>query len=336
MIRVQRSTIGFVIGALVGALLLGLIIHSVSSYTLVVIQFIGIFIILATSLNITNGFAGVFSLAHPAFMTVGAYICAILTMSPAKESRLLTAMPASLIAYQWPFLPSLLVGGLIAAAIAAIVGLPILRLRGHYVAVATIGLIFIVMGFATNLDGYTRGALGLYGLPFFTGPWWVYGWLLVTLYVCWRLKHSSLGRTMLAIRGDTMAAECLGVPIRRTRLMAFALGAFFAGVCGGLWAHLVGVLTPSSFAIALAFHLVVMVVVGGSGSITGAAIAAILVSGGLEVFRPLEQSVGLHGLSEILVAVGVLLILAYRPTGLFGSKEPSVGGKLRTLFASAK
>ena len=136
------------------------------------------------------------------------------------------------------------------------------------------GLIFIIQGLATNLDGYTRGALGLNGLPELTNLWWVYGWMLVTLYVCWKLKHSSLGRTMLAIRENELAAACLGVKITRTRILSFALGAFFAGVAGGLWAHLVTLVTPTSFTFLFAFQLVVMVVLGGSGSITGAALVA--------------------------------------------------------------
>src|SRR5699024_3935286 len=140
--------------------------------------------------------------------------------------------------------------------------------------------------------------------------------------VCWRMKHSSLGRTMLALRGNVMAAECLGVAVMRTRLLAFALRAFFAGVCGGLWIHLIGVLTPTSFSVALAFHLVVMIVIGGTGSITGAVLAAIVVTGALEALRPLEENLGLYGLSQILVAVGVLLVLVFRPMGFFGSKEP--------------
>lgn len=322
MIHLNRPTMVFTIGAIVGALLVVAATHTLNSYTLSVLEFVGIYIILAVSLNITNGFTGLFSLGHPAFMAVGAYICAILTMAPASKSLLLSSLPEWLAIQQWPFLPALLAGGVTATAVAVVVGIPVLRLRGHYLAVATLGLIFIIQGLAINLDGYTRGALGLYGLSFLTGPWWVYGWLLVTLYVCWRLKHSSLGRTMLAMRGNVMAAECLGVPVMRTRLLTFALGAFFAGVCGGMWIHVIGVLTPTSFSVALAFHLVVMIVIGGSGSITGAAIAAILVTGALELFRPLEESLGLYGLSQILVALGVLLVLIYRPEGLFGSKEP--------------
>src|SRR5699024_11152768 len=207
MIQSRRPTTGFVVGALVGALLIVVATRRLNGYTLSSLEFVGIYIILAVSLNITNGFTGLFSLGHPAFMAVGAYVCAILTMDPASKSLLLSSLPVWLAMPQWPFLPELFAGCVLAMFVAMLVWISVLRLRVHYLAVATLGLIFIIQGLAVNLDGYTRGALGLYGLSFLTGPWWVYGWLLVTLYVCWRLKHSSLGRTMLAMRGNVMAAE---------------------------------------------------------------------------------------------------------------------------------
>jgi len=256
--------------------------------------------------------------------TVGGYVTAILTLPAARKPHLLPDLPAWLAQMHWPFLPALVAGGLFAALVAAIVGFPVLRLRGHYLAVATLGLIFIIQGLATNLDGYTRGALGLNGLPELTNLWWVYGWMLLTLYVCWKLKHSSLGRTMLAVRENELAASCLGVKITQTRILSFALGAFFAGVAGGLWAHLVTLVTPTSFTFLFAFQLVVMVVLGGSGSITGAALVAAALTIATEALHPVEEAVGLYGLSQMLLAVAVLLVLIYRPKGLFGMAEPDL------------
>jgi len=312
--------------ALLGAVLVYAATATLDPYLLSIVAFVGINIILAVSLNITNGFTGLFSLGHPAFMTVGGYVTAILTLLPARKTRLLPDLPAALSHMQWPFLPALIAGGLIATLVAVIVGFPVLRLRGHYLAVATLGLIFIIQGLATNLDGYTRGALGLNGLPELTNLWWVYGWVLVTLYVCWTLKHSSLGRTMLAIRENELAAACLGVKITRTRILSFALGAFFAGVAGGLWAHLVTLVTPTSFTFLLAFQLVVMVVLGGSGSITGAVLAAAVLTIATEALHPVEEAVGLYGLSQMLLAVAVLMVLIFRPKGLFGMAEPDLLG----------
>jgi branched-chain amino acid transport system permease protein len=314
----------YMIAALVGAVLVYVASAGLDPYILSIIAFIGINVILAVSLNITNGFTGLFSLGHPAFMTVGGYVTAILTLPAARKPHLLPDLPAWLAQMHWPFLPALVAGGLFAALVAAIVGFPVLRLRGHYLAVATLGLIFIVQGLATNLDGYTRGALGLNGLPELTNLWWVYGWMLLTLYVCWKLKHSSLGRTMLAIRENELAASCLGVKITPTRIFSFALGAFFAGVAGGLWAHLVTLVTPTSFTFLFAFQLVVMVVLGGTGSITGAALVAAALTVATELLHPVEEAVGLYGSSQLLLAVAVLLVLIYRPKGLFGTAEPDL------------
>lgn len=318
-----------------GAVLLYAADATLSIYSRTIVAFAGINVILAVSLNITNGFVGLFSLGHPAFMTIGAYTSAILTMPSARKALMLEDLPPLLVAQEWPFLSALLAAGAAAALVAAIVGFPVLRLRGHYLAVATLGLIFIVEAFAVNLSGFTRGALGLGGLPATTTVWWVYLFVVLTLYVSWRLKHSSLGRTMLAIRENELAAACLGVEVARTRVLAFVTGAFFAGVAGALWAHLVTLVSPTSFTFLLAFQLVVMVVIGGTGSITGAAIAAIGLTVMTELLRPLEEAANLFGASQIVIAVSVLLVLIHRPSGLFGTTEPDPFARLRRAGGSA-
>ena len=326
----------FAAAAAVGALLVWAARANFDPYILSIIQFAGLNVILAVSLNITNGFVGLFSLGHPAFMTIGGYVTAILVMPSARKGLMLPDLPALLVAQQWPFLAALIAGGLAATLVALVIGFPVLRLRGHYLAVATLGLIFIVQSFAVNLRGITRGALGLSGLPANTTLWWVFGFMLVTIYVCWQLKHSSLGRTMLAIRENELAAACLGVRVARTRILAFALGAFFAGVAGGLWAHLVTLISPSSFSFLLAFQLVVMIVIGGSGSITGVALVAAALTILTEVLRPVEEAADLFGASQIIVAVGVVLVLIYRPSGLFGTVEPDFFAWIRRPFARSK
>ena len=307
---------------LAGAILVFVLRSTMNDYILSIVCFAGINIILAVSLNLTNGFTGLFSLGHPAFMAVGGYVAAILTFPVARKAMLLPALPAWLAAQQWPLLPALILGGLSATLAAFLVGFPVLRLKGHYLAVATLGFLIILQVLITNVESFTRGPLGLNGLPMMTNLWWVYLWVVITVYVCWKIKHSSLGRSMLAIRENEMAAECLGVSLAGTRIMAFALGAFFAGVAGGLWAHLVTAITPTSFSIVMTFNLVVMVVVGGSGSITGATFAAVMLSLVSEVLRPLEETMEAYGISEVIIAIGLLLILIFRPQGIFGSQEP--------------
>lgn len=324
----------FALAALVGAVLVFAAEASLDPYVLSIIQFAGITVILAVSLNITNGFVGLFSLGHPAFMTIGGYVTALFVMPSARKTVMLPDLPFAIASQEWSFLPALLAGGLAAAAVAVVVGFPVLRLRGHYLAVATLGLIFIVQSFAVNLRGVTRGALGLSGLPAETTLWWVFLFVLVTLYVCWQLKHSSLGRTMLAIRENELAAACLGVNVARTRVLAFALGAFFAGIAGGLWVHLVTLVSPNSFSFLLAFQLVVMVVLGGTGSIIGAALVAALLTVMTELLRPVEEAAGLFGLSQILVALAVLVVLITRPTGMFGTAEPDFVAWIRKLARS--
>lgn len=306
-----------------GAVAVWLATATLNNYLLTLIAFAGINVILAVSLTLANGLTGLFSLGHPAFMMVGGYVAAILTFPASRKGFMLPDLPDWLAAQQWPLLPALLAGGAAAGIAAVIVGFPVLRLRGHYLAVATLGLIFILRAVVNNLDGYTRGALGLSGIPRLTDLWWVYGWAVATIFVCWRIKQSSLGRTMMAMRENEMAAACMGVPLARTRLLAFAIGAILAGIAGGLWAHLVTNLTPTSLGVFLAFQIVVMIVLGGQGSITGAAVAALGLSAIANLLRPVEQTTGLYGLTQIVVALVLIGVLIFRSQGLFGSREPA-------------
>ncbi|UCF95321.1 MAG: branched-chain amino acid ABC transporter permease [Desulfobacterales bacterium] len=317
----QRQRLIFLSLLLLGIALVSLARRTVDDYILSIINFVGIYVILAVSLNVTNGFTGLFSLGHPGFMAIGGYVTAILTFPLPRKSMFLE-LPPWLAGLELPFFPALLLGGLGAALTALVVGLPVLRLRGHYLAVATMGFLIIVQVLITNWESVTRGPLGLNGLPPLTNLWWVFPWVVVTFYVSWKIKFSSYGRSMLAIREDEMAAQCLGVNLFRTRVAALAIGAFFAGVAGGLWAHLVTAITPTSFSLIMAFNIVVMVVVGGTGSITGAFVAAVIFSVLTELFRPLEERFNVYGIGEILMALILILILIYRPGGLFGSREP--------------
>jgi branched-chain amino acid transport system permease protein len=319
----HRTHLGFLALLLAGFGLIVLAHATVNEYILSIINFVGIFVILAVSLNITNGFAGLFSLGHPGFMAIGGYVTAILTF-PVERKAMFLSLPSWLANLEVAFFPALLAGGACAALTALLVGLPVLRLRGHYLAVATMGFLIIVQVLIGNWDSVTRGPLGLNGLPALTNLWWVYPWMVLTIYVSWKIKFSSYGRSMLAMREDSLAAHCLGVNLFQKRIAALCIGAFFAGAAGGLWAHLVTAITPSSFSLIMAFNIVVMVVVGGSGSVTGSVVAAILFSVLTEIFRPFEESYEAYGLGEILMAFILILILIYRPSGLFGSREPRI------------
>jgi branched-chain amino acid transport system permease protein len=295
--------------------------HS-SSYILSVAGFVGINIILTVSLNITNGFTGLFSLGHPAFMAVGGYLTAILTFPSARKAMFLPDLPGWLAGLELSFFPALLLGGGLAVVVALLIGVPVLRLKGHYLAVATIGFLIIVQVLLKNMEGWTRGPLGLNGLPPLTNLWWVYLCVLLCMITAWQIKFSSFGRRLQAVRENEMAAQCIGVNLFVTRIQALCIGAFFAGVAGGLWAHLVTVITPNSFSLVLAFSIVVMVVVGGSGSITGSVFGALVFTLLTEIFRPMEAQLELYGVSEVLMSMVLLVILIVRPKGVFGTGEP--------------
>jgi branched-chain amino acid transport system permease protein len=320
----------------VGAVAVAGVQALLSYYLVTVVSIVLIYVMLTVSLQVTNGLTGLFSLGHPAFMTIGAYVAAILTYPAQRKGFMMPDLPAWLATQQWDLLPAMLVGAGAATLSALIVGFCVLRLKGHYLAVATLGLIIIVRVVINNLDGYTRGGLGLSGVARLTDLWWVYGWTVLAVYVAWRLKHASLGRAMLAIRENEMAARCMGIDVFRTRLLAFVLGAFFAGIAGGLMVHLVSVITPGSYGIPLAFNLVVMVVIGGTGSITGGILAAVAISLLGEALKPFEETVELYGLSQVLIALGLIVMLRLRPQGLFGSAEPAflLGGVRRAPQAA--
>jgi len=277
---------------------------------------------LAVSLTFSNGLSGLFSLGHPAFMTLGAYFSAILTFPAARKPFMLPGLPDFMATVQLPLLPAVLLAALTVLLAAFLVGLPVLRLRGHYLAVATLGLIVIVQGLALNLSGITRGGAGLAGVPRLAGMGWAFGFLLLTCLVCWKIKFSALGRDMLALRENHLAAECTGINSLSVRLSAFLLGALFAAIGGALMVHLIGIVTPRSYSIVLAFNLVAMSVIGGSGSICGALMAAFAVTLLGEGLKPLEESSNLYGLSQVIVALCLILVLYFRPQGLLGSSEP--------------
>ena len=309
--------------ALIGLLALAQL--TLNDYYLRILAVMGINIMLTVSLNLTNGFSGDFSLGHAAFMAIGAYSAALLTL-PEQYKTGITGLPVWLNALSLPFPLATVIGGLLAVGVAIVVGIPVLRLRGHYLAVATLGLMVIVRVVANNWQSITRGARGINGIPALTNIWWAYGWAVLTIYVVWRLVNSPYGRAMVAIREDELAAATRGVHVFQTRLLAFAVSAFFAGAAGSLWAHQITAITPSSFSFLITFNVVVMLVVGGMGSISGSVIGAILMTLVPELLRKVETELAiggnpLYGLSQIVVAIAIILIMIFRRQGLLGGTE---------------
>src|SRR2546423_9102049 len=233
---------------------------------------IGINITLAVSLNIINGHAGQFSLGHAGFMAVGAYFSAFLTVYyfGAIAERFPGAQNALLVA-------AVLAGGVLAAVAGYLVGLPSLRLRGDYLAIVTLGFGEIIRVLILNIEKI-GGARGFSGIPHWSNFFWVYFFAGVTVLISWRLVRSSVGRAFLAVREDQIAAEAMGVDTTKYKVKAFVIGSFWAGVAGGLFAHYMMYLNPTMFMFIKSFEVVVMVVLGGLGSISRSIIAPIILT----------------------------------------------------------
>ncbi|WP_299821934.1 branched-chain amino acid ABC transporter permease [uncultured Jannaschia sp.] len=281
-------------------------------------------VMLAVSLTMTNGFTGMFSLGHPAFMTMGAYVAVLFTYPVGRKGFAMPALPEVIAQIHLPLPVAALVGGLFAALMGWLIGRLVVHLQTHYLAVATLGLIIVVQTFALNLDGFTRGGRGLTGIPREATLALIGVSTVLVIVLCWRIKHASLGRAMLAVRENEMAARCFGIDAFRLKITAFVLGAGIAGFCGALLPHVVSVMSPKSFGLILAFNLIAIIVVGGQGSILGAVIAAVFISLGSESLRMVEESTGVYGVTQVIVAVALISFLLVRPKGLFGLKEPFI------------
>jgi branched-chain amino acid transport system permease protein len=293
-----------------------------------IVILIGITIIIVTSWNLINGFTGVFALCHVAFIGIGAYTSAVLTL-PEDQKIANLHLPTWMNSVVMPFLPAILIGASVAVIIAFLVGFSLMRLTGAYVALGTEGFLVIVQVILLNWQNVTRGARTFYGVPNLTNLWWVIGWMLITIYVVWRIVNSNFGRQMKAVRDNQIAAQSLGVNVMRSRLLAFCVSAFFAGVAGALWAHFIMAFSPSAFYFMPTFYYLTMLVVGGLGSITGSVAGVFLVLILNEVLRNLEQGISLgpiyippvYGISQVLMAVAFAVVIIKRPSGLMGGKE---------------
>ena len=270
--------------------------------------FAGINIILAASLNLINGYTGQFSLGHAGFMAVGAYVGVVLTTN-----------------FHLPFAAAILAGGTAAGLLGALIGLPTLRLRGDYLAIATLGLGEIVRIVIINVP-YVGGAAGFKGIPHLTDFTWVFFLMLATLFIIKNFVNSRHGRACLAIRENEIAAESMGIHTTRYKVLAFTIGAAFAGVAGVLFGHNMYILSPASFTFMQSFNILIMVVMGGLGSMTGSIAGALVVtflSAALASFPNARM---------IIYALALILLMFYRPQGLFGYVEVTAMQPLRRFF----
>jgi branched-chain amino acid transport system permease protein len=299
----------------------------------------GIFIILVLSLNLASGFTGVFSLGHIGFMALGAYSSAILTLPVREKSEYLPNLPLWLAGIHFDFYVGLFpLGFLLATLIAAtlvslvalLVGLVLMRLSGHFVAVATLGFLVIVRVILFNADAFTRGSRTFSNVTPYTNLWWVWAWALLTLYVVWRLKYSSFGRAMFAQREDPQAAQAVGIALMLPRLVAFVVSAFFTAIAGSLYAHFITSFSPTVFYFDLTFRVITMLIVGGMGSVSGSVIGTVFIMALAETLRRFEDVTLLYGLSQIILALVFILVIIFRPAGLLGQRELALNWFFKT------
>jgi branched-chain amino acid transport system permease protein len=307
-----------------------------SEYQLRLLNNCAIFITLAVSYNLINGICGQFSLEPNAFVAIGAYTSALLTMSPAEKqlSFIIEPLIWPLSVISVPFWVSLLAAGVVTGLLAFLMGFPVFRVRGDYLAIVTLGFGEVVRVVANNLQPITNGPLGLKGLPSYTNLWWSFGCMTVTIFFVWRLVNSSFGRAMKAIREDETAAEAMGIRSFRYKMMAFTISGFFEGIAGGLLAHLITTISPTLFTFFLTFNLLIIVVVGGLGSITGSVISSVLFVVGGEALRAAEEPFsigalkipGIPGMRMVVFSLILIGVMIFARKGLLGRSEFSWAG----------
>ena len=292
----------FLLVAILLAAVLSAFSAQFNKYYLGVAISVGINVILAVSLNLINGHTGQFSLGHAGFMAVGAYASAKFTI------ELSHAVPPQLTPLI--FLAALLLGGLLAALAGLAVGVPTLRLRGDYLAIVTLGFGEIIRVILQNMDS-VGAASGLKGIPGYTNLFWVWAFAAITVYAVTSMVNSTYGRGFIAVHDDEVAASAMGINPVRYKVTAFVVGAFFAGIAGGLYAHHKQFLSPTGFDFLKSIDIVMMVILGGMGRTAGVIIAAVLLTLLPEFLR------GFAEYRMIIYSLLVIVLMIVRPQGLF-------------------
>ena len=296
-------------------------------YTLSVLMFMGVNIILSTSLNLVNGYMGEFSCGHAGFMCVGAYVASLLGVWLFGGSKVLGGplLDSSLAVYVFPFI--IVAGGLVAALVGLLVAVPSYKTRGDYLAIITIAANYIVISVIQNVDaiGGSRGFMGMKSVitameEVVYLPWmliWVFVFTVLTVWLLRRYVSSTFGKGVSAICQDEIAAEIMSVNTNQIKTITFMLSSGLAGIAGGLFAYILGYVNPGSFGILKSTEVLVMVYLGGMGSLSGSVLSAVLFTVLLELLRPLQI------IKWIVIPLLLILLMQFRPEGLMGNRELS-------------
>ncbi len=291
-----------------------------------------IYAIVSVSMNLVNGFTGLFSLGQAGFMAIGAFTVAIFTVPSELRPAIFYTKPMApwLVNIEIPFPLAVILGGVVAMLVALLIGWPVLRLKSDYLAIATLGFSEIVRIVFTNAQSITNGALGINRIPGIKTMWVPFGVAALCILLMLLLINSSYGRAFKAIREDEVAAESMGINLAKHKAISFAVGAFFTGIAGGLFASLITTVDPKQFYFTLTYNFLLIIVLGGLGSVTGTIIASFLVTMGLEWLRFFDEPLSIFGvniplfrpgLRMVIFSILLLAIVLFYSKGIMGNKE---------------
>ena len=286
----------------------------ISTYRELVTRLTMIAVLVTLSLNVINGYMGEFSASHPGFIAVGAYVASIFTIAMFTDSSLFGAakLPPALAPFLFPI--ALILGGAGAAVSALIVAIPSFRTRGDYLAIISLAFMFIIKSFFENLE-LAGGPRGLGGQPDLASFPIIFLWMIIGIWIINNFVRSTFGKALNAVRDDELAADAMTVNTRKTKMTAFLFGAFWAGVAGGLLAHVLRYINPGSFGLQKLAEVLAMVYFGGLNSVLGSIVGAVSMNLLSEALRPLEL------FKWIVIPVILILVMIYRPTGLIAFRE---------------
>ncbi len=314
------------------------------SYQISILERSAIYAVVAVSMNLLTGFTGLFSLGQAGFMALGAYITAIFTIPVAQRASVyyVSGISPVIAGIQLPIPIALLLGGLVAAGVAALIGIPVLRLKSDYLAIATLGFSEIIRAFiaAPMFDTITNGSYGLKSIPGFPNIFAVFGLAALCIALMVLLISSSYGRAFKAIREDETAAESMGLNLFRYKELSFVISSFFTGIGGGMLAMFMRSIDSKTFQVTLTYDILLIVVLGGIGSVTGSVIGSFLVTAGRELLRFFDDPLTIAGVSiplfrsgfrMVIFSILLMVVVLFYRRGIMGTNEFSWEGLFRLL-----
>lgn len=315
-----------------GVLLLAVVTELIGASLLVrIVTVMFVSMILVLGLQLFMGNSGILSFAHIGFMGIGAYTSVLFSMTPTAKELSNANLYPFLIPIHLPFLPSVLMGALLATFVAAVISYPLMRLSDAAAVITTFALLVITHVVMVHWDRVTNGPRTLFGVDFYTTLWTSVIFCVITIFAVYLFKESRVGLRLRATRDDAYAAASIGINMVMMRWLAFVASAFIAGAGGALWAHFITSFSPYSFYLTETFVVLAMLVIGGPYSVSGAVVGTVVVTAAREILRAIENQInvlqifpqGFFGFTEVVLAIVLILILVFRPAGILGSRELS-------------